>query len=530
MSLSNQLQRSFEKHANLPALSVEGQCFTYAEFGELSAEISAAILESGTEAPVAIFAERTPVRYRGVLGIVASARAYVPLNPSFPTERTRSMVERSACELIVVCPASLDRFLEVLSPKKGRLAVILVGGTQDDREKVIDAGFSAVRSIEERSVNRRAIEFREASEEELAYILFTSGSTGEPKGIGVTRHNLGAYLDHALLAYGVGAGNRASQMFEYTFDLSVHDFFVTWLSGGHLCVPSRLEMFSPATWIQKNAITHWFSVPSVIAIMRRLNSLKPDAFPSLMQSLFCGEALPVWAAAAWKVTAPATRVLNLYGPTEATIAVTEFEYEPSYDDAESSEMVSIGKPFPGHRVRLVEGVTDVGEDEAGEMLVSGPQVTPGYLGRPDLTGKAFITLPDDDCVIWYRTGDLVRRDESGGDLLFVGRVDSQIQLRGHRVELQEVETTVSEQLEPKLPVVVVPILGEDGLVASLAAIVETSDANLAEFLETEVVENCKARLPEYMVPSKVLVLSKFPLNANGKIDRGALKQLANQPA
>jgi amino acid adenylation domain-containing protein len=352
----------------------------------------------------------------------------------------------------------------------------------------------------------------------FCYILFTSGSTGQPKGIGITPANLSAYLDHATRAFGVHPGDRASQMFELTFDLSVHDMFVTWLGGGLLCVPPAGTTLAPARFIIDEGITHWFSVPSTAAMLSKFRMLREGVFPSLKQSLFCGEALPASIAAQWHKAAPNSSLWNLYGPTEATIAITAYRWTPDQMDNPQRDVVPIGCPFSGHRVRIVADGVDVERCKAGELCLGGPQVALGYLSDPIKTAGAFVVLePSSEAMVWYRTGDLVRQDDHG-IIHYLGRLDSQIQLHGHRVELGEVEGALRIASSGRT-CAVITWPPQQATVESLIAFVEgigsTDDA-------TALRQSCADLIPDYMVPSRIIYVATMPLNPNGKIDRKSL--------
>jgi amino acid adenylation domain-containing protein len=358
---------------------------------------------------------------------------------------------------------------------------------------------------------------RGAANGSFAYILFTSGSTGTPKGIGITPANVAAYLDHAVEAFAVRPGDRASQMFELTFDLSVHDMFVTWLGGGTLCVPPANAVMAPARFIIDERITHWFSVPSTAAILAKFRMLRDGVFPTLRQSLFCGEALPAALATQWCKSAPNSTVLNLYGPTEATIAITAHPW--TLESVTPSDVVPIGSPFPTQRVRVVLDGVEAAPGQSGELCLCGTQVSPGYLSDPQKTQASFVRFADSD-ETWYRTGDLVRLGPDGV-IHYLGRLDSQIQLHGHRVELGEVEGAMRKVTAGRT-CAVIPWPPGGATVESIVACVEGAGTpDDAAALRAAVAH----LLPDYMVPSRMVFVAIMPLNSNGKIDRKALPPL-----
>jgi acyl-coenzyme A synthetase/AMP-(fatty) acid ligase len=280
---------------------------------------------------------------------------------------------------------------------------------------------------------------------------------------------------------------------------------------------------SPGKFIRDNALSVWFSVPSVPMFMEKMRSLRPRSLPSLRWSFFCGEALPIRAVKNWTTAAPNSRIVNLYGPTETTIAITEYEWEPSPGDARL-DTVPLGWVFPSHRACLLaDGQVNSGPGR-GELCLSGPQVTTGYLNDATKTAEHYVRFADRSDIVWYKTGDIVdRRDD--GCMLFVGRADSQVKINGHRVELQEIEAILRALAKSDL-IVAVPwpstTTGAGGVVAC-AANVSAADCQ-------RILRACQDLLPPYMVPSRLVSLPALPLNANGKIDRKAIVALLDNPA
>src|SRR5439155_5413193 len=202
--------------------------------------------------------------------------------------------------------------------------------------------------------------------------------------------------------------DRCSQTFDVTFDLSVHDMFVTWEAGACLCCPTRKELIKPGEFISGSRLTTWFSVPSTGVFMKKLGMLKPDMYPGLRLSLFCGEALPTEVARAWSEAAPNSIIENIYGPTELTIACTAYRWNRDSSPAECElGIVPIGEPFDGTEAIVVdENLQEVSVGMPGELLMTGPQVTLGYWQDPERTSKAFV-IPPGRRQIYYRTGDRV---------------------------------------------------------------------------------------------------------------------------
>jgi non-ribosomal peptide synthetase component F len=336
----------------------------------------------------------------------------------------------------------------------------------------------------------------------------------------VSHSNVISFIDAIVQRYRVSPGDRLSQTFDMTFDLSVFDMFVAWECGACVCCLPQKALINPGRFINEKKLTIWFSVPSTGVFMKKLGALKAGRYPSLRLSLFCGEPLPVEIAQAWQDAAPNSFVENLYGPTEATIACMVYRWDATISPAQCLHgVVPIGVPLNGMKAVVVrQSMAEVAEGAEGELLLCGPQVSLGYWQDPDRTKDAFVSLPGLNG-IFYRTGDRVRRPRHGAPMTYLGRVDHQIQIHGHRVELGEIESVLRDES------------GESGVIALGWPVSVSGAGGVVAFIGQEKldVEKLKtrlsARLPEYMVPREIRLLNSLPLNANGKFDRKALLRL-----
>lgn len=519
-SLRSGFLRSAARAPEAVAVEVAGEAITYGDLRERAASLAATLTEAdphASDAPAltAVFGQRSSAVVTGILGALLRGDGYVPLNPTFPVERTRSMLERSGCRAVVLDEHGEKQIRDVVEGLE--LPLVLIFPERDD-----------VRALAEDLAPHRVLgrgDLAPASEwapspvdpDAIAYLLFTSGSTGQPKGVMVAHRNVDAFLVAMADRYSITPEDRFSQTFELTFDLSVFDLFLAWWSGARVCIPTQAQKMLPAKYVVDAGITVWFSVPSTAVLMNKLRMLKPDAYPKLRWSLFCGEALPAEIVEQWAEAAPHSTIENLYGPTELTIACTLYRWDParSKEDCELG-LVPIGDPYPDMEVRVVdEDLQPVAAGETGELLMTGPQLTPGYWQDPEKTAAAFIHVPGDDR-IFYRTGDRVRSGQGKSPMVYLGRMDNQIKIQGYRVELGEIEATMREIAGVDVAIAVgwpVTAAGADSVV------VFVSDANAdLEALGREA----KARLPAYMAPREVRHVDTFPLNSNGKVDRKAL--------
>ena len=505
-----------------PALEVDGRNVTYGELAVHARAIAATLLEhspSTGPALTAVLAHRSPTAFAGILGALARGHGYVPLNPGFPPARNRAMLERAGCEAVIVDSSARSDVSGLIEGLDRELLLVLPD--EDDVEPYARewAPHRVVRAPE--AAADGVLEPLPVRSDDPAYLLFTSGSTGVPKGVAVAHANVRAFLDAVAERYGFSEDDRFSQTFNLTFDLSVFDLFAAWDCGGCVCCPSDKSLLNPADFIRSSGITVWFSVPSIGLFMKRLRVLKPASLPALRWSLFCGEALPDALAREWAAAAPGSTVENLYGPTEATIACTAYRWDPGRSQDESElGVVPIGHPL-GAMSTLVVGddLDEVSPGEAGELLLTGPQVVEGYWNDEQATSRAFVSVSGRP---YYRTGDRVRRGSEEEPLRYLGRLDNQIKVLGHRVELGEVEAAIREET------------GVDAVVALGWPRSETGAAGIAAFVaDTEVdATSLRAglarRLPGYMVPRVLRLVEELPLNANGKWDRGALIRLLDE--
>ena len=514
--------RSSEFRRHRPALEIGEQTLTYGNLRERAASLAATLqlrAPLGGSAMTAVFADRSVTTFTGILGSLMAGHAYVPLNPHFPPVRTRWMLQQAECRSLIVDAASEKQLDTVLEGINDELLVIVPERT--------DLTWLARRWPRHLFIGERDLERSSAwkpqpqSLDDLAYLLFTSGTTGVPKGVMVTHRNVVHLVETMVDRYSITADDRLSQMFDTTFDLSVFDMFVAWERGACVCCPSRKTLLNPDKFVREKELTVWFSVPSVGMLMDRFGVLKEGRFPSLRWSLFCGERLSVDLATRWTAAAPESVVENLYGPTELTVACSVYRWDRERSPAESSlGIVPIGSPLPGMQARIIneDDLSEVTPGSIGELLMTGPQLTPGYWKNPAATERVYVRFPESDA-IFYRTGDRVRRPIGEGPLTFFGRVDQQIKVRGVRVELGDVESTLLEAPGVESAVA----LGWPTTAAGAAGITAFVTGSSVDV--PAVLSSIESKLQTHAVPQTIHVLPLLPQNPNGKVDRQALLKL-----
>jgi amino acid adenylation domain-containing protein len=501
MTLFHWFRDTVERSPGATALEVGGDAYTYADLHDIVERLAGAIRQAGLGPPggvpggvpgavpaVGLLAARSLAAYAGYLATLRAGATVVPLNPAFPPARNAQMCRSAGVSVVLADEHGAGCVGEVLADIAA--PALHLTGDWTAAGRLPGHGSPA---------------HPEPGPDDVAYTLFTSGSTGRPKGVPIRHRNVDAYLAYCLDRYPAGPGSRFSQTFDLTFDPSVFDMFVAWGSGATLVVPQPDEILTPVRWVNEQRITHWFSVPSVVSLARRLRMLTPGCMPGLRYGLFAGEQLTLQQARAWADAAPGSVLENLYGPTELTVTCTGYRLpaDPASWPATGNGTVPIGEVYP-HLDAVV--------DDDGELCVRGPQRFGGYVD-PAHDEDRFVTV--DGAGRYYRTGDRVRREPAG--LVHYGRLDDQVKLRGYRIELGEVETALREH--PRVQDAVVLAVG-DGDATTLEAIYTGDPAAAADLPGL-----CGARLPAYMVPSRVHHVASLPTNANGKTDRRRLADL-----
>lgn len=520
-TLSTAFLGSCDRFGDRRAISISGKEVTYADLAHRAMSLSATVRRASpsTEVPLtAVLAYRSETAYAAILGALLAGHGYVPLNPTFPIDRTRLMLERSKCRSLIVDARSEPQLEKLLAGVSLPLMIICPDETDiaelaeklPKKHQVVGAAGLA---------DAQQWRLPNSDVNSIAYLLFTSGSTGQPKGVVVSHANVLHYVNYVTKRYGIANSDRLSQTFDLTFDLSAHDLFVTLGSGACLCVPTQKQMIKPGAFINEARLTAWFSVPSTAIFMRRLGELKPGLYPHLRLSLFCGEALPVEVARDWSAAAPNSIIENIYGPTELTIGCTAYRWDNRTSPAECEQgIVPIGEAFEDMEALIVdEDLREVAVGCEGELIMTGPQLSKGYWCDEEKTKRAFVSVKGRKGV-YYRTGDRVRRSAPNRPLVYLGRLDNQIKVLGHRVELGEVEAVVRN------------LSGVDAVVALGWPGGGNAD-RIELFLEADrfdtqpLMNQLKTKLPSYMVPRQIRVLRRFPLNPNGKYDRRALETM-----
>lgn len=517
---------SVRQYGDKVGLIVGNQSYTYARMHEIAGRWAACLVDGSQELPrrVGIFAYRSEVSYIGTLASILAGAAFVPLNPTFPIHRTRTLLERADVGALIVDRASLPQLRVMLADVDRKPAILLpdvMGDSLNEKHG------SPIFNADDLAAERPLSGLPTLSLDDLAYLLFTSGSTGVPKGVPITHRNVRAFLDFNLARYALSPDDRLTQTFDQTFDLSVFDMFMAWESGACVCSMQPVELLAPAPFLKRHGVTVWFSVPSVAVRLIQRGALLPGSMSTLRWSLFCGEGLTRATAETWQAAAPNSIVENLYGPTELTIACSSYRWDPNISPGECvQDLVPIGRVFDAlsHMV-INEDLQLLGDGVTGELCVGGDQTSPGYWHEEATTEARFFTRTGADGISrrFYRTGDLVRQLK--GQYIYVGRMDQQVKIGGFRIELGEIETALrgagcAEAVALPWPNAFRPI----GIVAFVCGPTVGDHASPGE---DQLLYRVRELLPSHMVPRSVLRIDQMPLNVNGKIDRNALSKICS---
>lgn len=510
------LQSAAQRHPHRLAVEFADRRMTYRDLHE-SAERFAGFLHARGVRPgmhVAFCYRKSVEAIIALYGVIRTGAAYVPLDPAWPAQRVSDICD----------DASIHHWL----------------GTHPPASEIAGMELEVATEFPAACRNSRAIAFDSAADfapirgepecplEDVCNLLYTSGTTGRPKGVRITSRSLLHFSAWACDTFGFRPDDRIANHAAFHFDLSTLDIFGAMRAGATLCpVPDRIRGFpgEVARFIDTHRITSWYSVPSALSQLIRVWS-RGAAPTSLRQALFAGEVMPKASVVELAKLLPQAGLANLYGPTETNVC-TWHRVRPA--DLDDPGPLPIGIPIDETRVWIDDSpipgdspnaaVGGHSDSDAGELCVSGPTVAAGYHGDATASDR-FAAAPDGKGMA-YRTGDRVRR-RSDGELLFEGRIDRQFKTRGHRVEPGEIEAVIA--MHPAVrEVAVVPIPDENFGHRVLACL--SSNANAAS-TSGDIAEYCRARLPIHMVPDTWLVRDTLPRNDRGKIDLRAIISLA----
>jgi D-alanine--poly(phosphoribitol) ligase subunit 1 len=492
------------------AFFIAGTWFTYGQLSALVSKIQD-LLGSGAGRTdhVGVYLSDDLQTYASILALWFSGRAFIPVNPLFPASRNREIMVRTGMEVLL---ASREPDPEQLIPG---CRVLDTGGRD------IDAGRSPV--------------LERYDPERDAYVLFTSGSTGLPKGVRISFGNLEAFIQafSGHPSYSFGPGDRFLQIYDLSFDGSLPCYVVPLTLGASVfTVPQDgIRYLAAYKLMREHGLTFIKMPPSTLSFLRPY--FPEIRLPEVRYCLLGGEPFPVQLAEEFEPCIPNALIQNVYGPTECTVISSLYDWNGNKSRRKSlNGTVSIGSPTGTNLALVLAGNgQEAGPGQAGELLLAGEQLSAGYWKDPELTQRAYVERRHQGRIFrFYRTGDLVSLDAEG-DLMFLGRNDEQVQVRGYRVELGEIEEAAREYLGGQA-VMALGVQDEEGPL-SLCLVLEegrTADRSSPAADPDSLKRYLRDRLPPYMVPERILLVSQLPRLSSGKLDRKAVRELCqNQP-
>jgi amino acid adenylation domain-containing protein len=506
------------------ALVFKGERMTYGALEEAASRLARLLADAGCRRGdrVGLLMPKSPMAIVAMLGALKADTIYVPMDPASPAMRQARVLEISDCRLILAAgPVSrmLREALAAAALQQRPLIGWLDGAIAPETDPapaftLRDLAAAPATPLAPANTGR-----------DLAHILFTSGSTGLPKGVMITHAAVAHFVRWAGQHFRIDRSDRLSQHAPLRFDISGLDIFGALWAGAELhLVPPELNLLPPklAQFMRDARLTQWFSVPSTLNLMAKFDVVGEDDFPCLRRVLFAGEVLPTPTLIYWMRRLPHVRFTNLYGPTETTIASSH--YTVPRCPADPREPIPIGTACPGEELLILDArLQPVADGETGEIYIRGAGLSPGYWRDLEKTHGAFLEFPGgtgpQDRI--YKTGDLGRR-RVDGLVHFLGRADTQVKSRGYRIELGEIEAALHSL--PGLSesaVVAIPSEGFEGSLICCAYVPAPENGVSPQGLRNALAEI----LPGYMLPARWMRYDEvLPKNASGKIDRPRLRE------
>ncbi|NOT76631.1 MAG: AMP-binding protein [Cyclobacteriaceae bacterium] len=490
MSLLKNLQRSLTVYSDNQAFCIGDKFYTYGELAEEVKVILNGIHDQGiTDSTIAVVGTDELSTYASLLAIWFSGNAYIPLGLHNPLERNKSILKEAGTNLIIA--SNLSNAGEYADFKILNPAIL-------DRSK------SGEFSVDDKN-------------ERLAYMLFTSGSTGVPKGVPITVGNLEEFVKNFEEAgIHVRADDRCLQMFELTFDVSISSFLVPLLHGACVYTVSSegIRSLQVLRIINQYKLTIIQMVPSVINLGK--GYLKSLRFDHVRISILTGEATMITLLNLWRPCVRNADLYNFYGPTETTIYCSYYKCDLN-NPKEYNGMLAIGKPMGAVSLVLLNEKGEIAAlNEKAELMIGGSQLTRGYLNNKEKNDQSFVKFASgNQTEIFYKSGDMAYKDEDG-DIFYCGRFDNQVKIQGFRVELSEIESVV--RIKFNIVSFAIACANKNGLIELFVVTDQKLDGH-------DVIGSLKASLPAYMIPSRVIEIENLPITTSGKVDRSKLKAM-----
>ena len=491
------LDQTADRLPDKVAFADERKAVTFGELRSQARALAGQILARGFfKSPVAVYMEKGVDMLVSFMGAAYSCNFYSPIDIGMPASRVDEILEVLQPSLVITTAALRDTFAQYAY--QGDYLIFEEAVLLPEDGQIVD-------SARDRGIDT-----------DLLYVLFTSGSTGIPKGVTISHRSVIDYIDWVTETFQITKEDTFGNQAPFYFDNSILDIYSTIKSGATTYIIPKNLFAQPVPlleYLRENQINTIFWVPSALIVVAKLKAFRNvDLSDTLRRVLFCGEVMPNRQLNVWRKFLPNVLYANLYGPTEITDACTYYIVDREFSD---DEPLPIGVPMANTDIIVLNGQDKpVAEGEVGELCVRGTSLSMGYYNNPEKTGEVFVQNPLNPHVpeIIYRTGDLVKYNEYG-ELVYLSRKDFQIKHMGHRIELGEIETAVSSLEE----------------IALCCCLYDEKRQKIVLFIEEQldkayINERIARLVPEYMLPNKVITLETMPINANGKIDRVKLKE------
>ena len=516
--LPHLLTEAAERFPHRVAVKDDAGELRYAELERRANRLAHALREAGVSRGdrVGLLLNKSIDAIVGIYGILKMGAAYVPLDPFAPAPRL-AYITRDCGVRCLVTQREKSQEWRLLAEAGAPLEHLVVMNAEASELGEPPKG---VRTLDRRALDAAPGEWPGVPgiDLDLAYILYTSGSTGQPKGVMLSHLNALAYVTWCYDYFGPRSEDVFSNHAPLHFDLTILDIYTAAMAGATLAiVPPDVSVFplQLASFIEDRRITIWYSVPSVLTMLVLRGNLTVGRLPSLRHVIFAGEVFPTKHLRALMKLLPHAQFTNLYGPTETNVCT--YYRVPILPEAQT-EPIPIGKPIDNVEVVAVtEAGPPAADGEVGELYVRGNTVAAGYWGDAERTARSFLANPFSPAQDrTYRTGDLVRR-AADGNFIFIGRGDHQIKSRGYRIELGDVEAALAAH--PRVEECAVVAIPDEVVGNRLKAFVVANDPGLKE---GDLVKFCAERLPKYMIPEFFEFVTSLPKTSTGKIDRRVL--------
>lgn len=515
-------RENVEKYATRIAITLGDEHIDYENLESESNRLAGLLISSGLKPGdrVGLFMEKTPKTIIAMLGISKAGGVYVPLDYKSPAERVTKIIKSCDPALLFIDDHSIHHFQDLLHLNPELSHFSWVWWSKEPKIYADDTPPAFCYDDIKAQLN---IPYGVVQDENApAQILFTSGSTGEPKGVVITHKNIQSFITWAVRFFKMRAGERTSCHSPLHFDLSTYDIFGALASGSRIfLVPTEISVNPKklSNFILDNKLNQWFSVPSALSYLAKFNVIPDGGYPSLKRLIWCGEVFPLPALQYWMKNLPDVQFTNLYGPTEATIASSYYTVPEIPDD---STEIPIGKACMGEKLLVLnKDLGSVKNGEIGDLYIAGEGLSTGYWKDQAKTDAVFIQhiSKNGNRETIYKTGDLASLKEDGL-IYFHGRSDYQIKSRGYRIELGEIEAALGQnEILREYAVVPVKKNGFEGTAIGCAYVGSSiKNGDLAIDLKKKLL----SKVPAYMIPQFWQEYEQLPRNGNGKIDRRKL--------